>query len=67
MYIFYIIVKSMVFPVVMYRCESWAIKKAEHQSVSVIVVLHSTSDSFKCDVVMLLKSVQCEVKVFFTD
>ena len=23
-------VKSMVFPVVMYRCESWAIKKAEH-------------------------------------
>ena len=21
----------MVFPVVMYRCESWAIKKAEHQ------------------------------------
>ena len=25
------IVKSMVFPVVMYRCESWTIKKAEHQ------------------------------------
>ena len=25
------IVKSMVFPVVMYRCESWAIKKAECQ------------------------------------
>ena len=24
------IVKSMVFPVVMYRCESWTIKKAEH-------------------------------------
>ena len=24
------IVKVMVFPVVMYRCESWAIKKAEH-------------------------------------
>ena len=23
-------VKAMVFPVVMYRCESWAIKKAEH-------------------------------------
>ena len=23
------IVKAMVFPVVMYRCESWAIKKAE--------------------------------------
>jgi len=25
-----LIVKSMVFPVVMYRCESWTIKKAEH-------------------------------------
>ena len=25
------IVKAMVFPVVMYRCESWTIKKAEYQ------------------------------------
>ena len=25
------IVKAMVFPVVMYRCESWTIKKAEHR------------------------------------
>ena len=24
------IVKAMVFPVVMYECESWTIKKAEH-------------------------------------
>ena len=24
------LVKTMVFPVVMYRCESWTIKKAEH-------------------------------------
>ena len=24
-------VKAMIFPVVMYRCESWTIKKAEHQ------------------------------------
>ena len=24
------LVKAMVFPVVMYRCESWAIRKAEH-------------------------------------
>ena len=27
------IVKAMVFPVVLYRCESWAIKKAEHQRI----------------------------------
>ena len=25
------IVKAMVFPVVLYRCESWTIKKAEHR------------------------------------
>ena len=25
------LVKAMVFPVVMYRCESWTIKKVEHQ------------------------------------
>ena len=28
------IVKSMVFPVVMYRCESWTIKKAECQRIN---------------------------------
>ena len=27
------IVKAMVFPVVMYRCKSWTIKKAEHQRI----------------------------------
>ena len=27
------IVEAMVFPVVMYRCKSWTIKKAEHQRI----------------------------------
>ena len=27
-------VKAMVFPVVMYGCESWTIKKAEHQKIN---------------------------------
>ena len=27
------LVKAMVFPVVMYRCESWTIKKAKHQRI----------------------------------
>ena len=27
------IVKAMVFPVIMYRCESWTIRKAEHQRI----------------------------------
>ena len=28
-----LLVKAMVFPVVMYGCESWAIKKAEHRRI----------------------------------
>ena len=34
------IIKGMVFPVVMYRCESWSIKKAEHNRI----------DDLKCGV-----------------
>ena len=29
------LVKAIVFPVVMYRCESWIIKKAEHPRIDV--------------------------------
>ena len=29
------LVKAMVFPVVMYRCESWTVKKAEHRRIDV--------------------------------
>ena len=28
--------KAMVFPLVMYRCESWTIKKAEHQRIDAL-------------------------------
>ena len=31
------LVKAMVFPVVMYGCESWTIKKAEHRRIDVFV------------------------------
>ena len=34
------LVKAMVFPVVTYGCESWTIKKAEHQRI----------DAFNCGV-----------------
>ena len=34
------LVKVMVFPVVMYECESWTIKKTEHQRI----------DAFDCGV-----------------
>ena len=30
------LVKAMVFPVVMYGCESWTVKKAEHRSVDAL-------------------------------
>ena len=30
-----LLVKAMVFPVVMYGCDSWTIKKAEHQRIEV--------------------------------
>ena len=29
----HLVVKALVFPVVMYGCESWTIKKAEHQKI----------------------------------
>ena len=31
-------IKAMVFPVVMYRCENWTIKKAEHQRIDAFEV-----------------------------
>ena len=30
------LVKAMIFPVVMYGCESWTIKKAEHQRIDAV-------------------------------
>ena len=32
------LVKAMVFPVVMYGCESWTVKKAEHQRIYAFVL-----------------------------
>ena len=32
------LVKAMVFPVVMYGCESWSVKKAEHQRIDAFEV-----------------------------
>ena len=41
------LVNAMVFPVVMYGCESWTIKKAEHQRSDAfeLVVLEKTLES----------------------
>ena len=32
------LVKAMVFPLVMYGCESWTVKKAEHQRIDAFEV-----------------------------
>ena len=32
------LVKAMVFPVVLYGCESWTIKKAEHQRIDALTL-----------------------------
>ena len=32
------LVRAMVFPVVMYGCESWTVKKAEHQRIDAFVL-----------------------------
>ena len=39
------LVKAMVFPVVMYGCESWTVKKAEHRRCFWTVVLEKTLES----------------------
>ena len=41
------LVRAMVFPLVMYGCESWSIKKAEHQRIDAFetVVLEKTLES----------------------
>ena len=39
------LVMAMVFPVVMYGCESWTIKKAEHQRIDAFELLDKTLES----------------------
>ena len=39
------LVKAIVFPVVMYGCESWTIKKAEHQKIDAFELLEETLES----------------------
>ena len=39
------LVKTLVFPVVMYGCESWTIKKAEHQRIDAFVELEKNLES----------------------
>ena len=39
------LVKAMIFPVIMYGCESWTVKKAEYRRIDAFVVLEKTLES----------------------
>ena len=39
------LVMAIVFPLVMYGCESWTVKKAEHRRIDAFVVLEKTLES----------------------
>ena len=56
------LVKAMVFPVVMYGCESWTVKKAEHRRiVSFELVLKMTLESpLDCKDQSILKEISPE-------
>ena len=45
------LVKAMVFPVVMYGCESWTIKKAEHRSFWTVVLEKTLESPLDCKVI----------------
>ena len=40
------LVKAMVFPMVMYGCESWTVKKAERRRIDTLLKLFVDSNSF---------------------
>ena len=42
------LVKAMVFPVVMYGCESWTIKKAEHRRIWTVVLGKTLENPLDC-------------------
>jgi len=48
------IVKAMVFPVVMYGCESWTTKKAEHQRIDAFELWLSSRND--CDLYAAIKA-----------
>ena len=42
------LVKAMVFPIIMYGCESWIIKKPKHQRTDAFDVLEKTLSPLDC-------------------
>ena len=50
------LVKAMVFPVVMYGCESWTIKKAERQRIDATKLMKARETLLNCGVEKTLES-----------
>ena len=42
------LVKAMVFPVVMYGCESWTVKKAERQRIDAVILEKTLKSPLDC-------------------
>ena len=42
------LVKAMVFPIVMYGCESWTLKKTEHQRIDAVVLEKTLESPLDC-------------------
>ena len=59
------LVKAMVFPVVMYGCESWTVKKAERQRIDAFELLEKTLESpLDCKEIQLVHSKEDQSWVF---
>ena len=60
------LVKAMVFPVVMYGCESWTVKKAERQRIDAFELLEKTLESpLDCKVIQPVHPKGDQSWVFF--
>jgi len=59
------LVKAMVFPVVMYGCESWTVKKAEHQRIDDVVLEKTLESPLDCKEIQPVHSKGDQSWVFF--
>ena len=59
------LVKVMVFPVVMYGCESWPVKKTERQRIDAFVLEKTLESSLDCKEIQLLHSEGDQPWMFF--
>ena len=59
------LVKTMVFPVVMYGCESWTVKKAERQRIDAFVLEKTLESPLDCVEIQPLHSKGDQSWVFF--